>query len=72
MQSINFALFQSYLNYGLRVWGQLNECDLRKIEVFQNKAIRAITGASKEESCSRFYKELGITKLKDVFFYKFR
>ena len=57
----------SYLNYGLSVWGLANNEDLEKIRVVQNKAIRAIAGVPKHESCSKNYNDLGIIKLNDMF-----
>ena len=66
LKSIYYALFQSYVNYGLAVWGQTNSELFNKIEVLQNKVIRLIMGAEFDENCAEFYKELKIFKLKDL------
>ena len=66
--SMYFALFHSYLNYGLNVWGLADKNVLKQIEVIQNNAIRAIVGIKSHESCSKHYKDLKIIKLNDIIF----
>ena len=44
MRSLYFALFYSYLTYGLNVWCLCKEEDLHKASVLQNNAIRAMSG----------------------------
>ena len=68
MCSMYYALFHSYLNYGLNVWSLADKTILKKIKVVQNNAIRAIAGLKRHESCSKHYKELEIIKLKDTIF----
>ena len=68
MCTMYFALFHSYLNYGLNVWGLADKKILKRIRVIQNNAIRAIIGIKKHESCSKFYKDLEILKLNDMIF----
>ena len=68
--SIYFALFHSYWNYGLSLWGFSTKSELHKIELIQNNMIRMICGASKFDSCRKLYKKLNLLKLKDLFFMK--
>ena len=70
LKSIYFALFQSYLNYGLCVWGQAGKEHFQKIEIMQNKIIRLIYGADCDAHCAPLYKKLEILKLKDLFYLK--
>ena len=66
--TIYFALFHSYLNYGLTSWGLTTDTNLKKIETIQNKSIRAISGLKSFESCSNSYKELKLVKIKDMLY----
>ena len=68
MCSMYYALFHSYLNYGLNVWSLADKTVLKKVKVVQNNAIRAIAGVKLHESCSKHFKELKIIKLKDIIF----
>ena len=70
MLSIYFALFHSYLNNGLSLWGFSTKSELHKIELIQNNMIRMICRASKFNSCRKLYKKLNLLKLKDPFFMK--
>ena len=70
LKSVYFALFQSYLNYGLCVWGQASSEDLKKIETLQKKVIRVITGAEIDADSGILFKELGILKIKDLLHFK--
>ena len=67
LKSIYFALFHSYLNYGISVWGQANTEHFKKIETMQNKVIRLIAGADYDAPCTPIYKKLKIIKVKDLF-----
>ena len=44
--SIYNSLVGSHLSYGMIVWGSAKECILKKLQVSQNKIIRAITFSS--------------------------
>ena len=66
LKSVYYALFQSYLNYGLCVWGQANTEYFSKIEVMQNKVLRIISGVDIDVNCTPLYKDLKILKLKDL------
>ena len=68
MCSMYYALFHSYLNYGLNVWSLSNKKVLKRIRIVQNNAIRAISGIKRHESCSKYYKDLKIIKLNDTIF----
>ena len=70
LKSVYFALFQSYLNYGLCVWGQASTEDFKKIETLQNKVIRIIKGEDVDAHSSPLYKELEILKVKDLLHFR--
>lgn len=64
--SIYYSLFQSYLSYGIALWGYANEVNFSKIKVLQNKAIRIIKGLDYHASTNSTYKELKILKVEDL------
>ena len=68
--SIYFALFHSYLNYGLSLWGFSTKTEFHKVELIQNNMIRMICWASKFDSCGKLHEKLNLLKLKDPFFMK--
>ena len=70
LKSIYFSLFQSYLNYGLSVWGQTDQKYLNKIEITQNKILRLITGSDFDTPCNTIYNKLKVHKLKYLFHLK--
>ena len=70
LKSVYFALFQSYLNYGLCVWGQASTEDFKKIETLQNKVIRIIKGEDFDAHITPLYKELEILKVKDLLHFR--
>ena len=71
LKSVYFALFESYLNYGLICWGQSDSTYFNKIEVMQNKVIRIISGSDSDANCNPLYKNLKIIKVKDLLHLKY-
>ena len=65
LRSVYFALFQSYMCYGLCVWGQTKKSNFNKIEMMQKKVIRLITDANYDAETNSLFKNVKILKLKD-------
>ena len=65
--TLYFALVQTYLQFGLLLWGHTYAKKLfNRLEVAQRKAIRAITGAKYNDSASQLFKTIGVLKLSDM------
>ena len=67
LKSVFFALFHSYLIYGLCVWGQTIKDEFIKIENMQKKVVRIICGADFDAHSTPLFKTLDIIKVKDLF-----
>ena len=71
LRSLYFSLFESYLSYGLPVWGSANQALIEKLFILQKKkAIRAITFSEYDAHTSPLFKDLGILKIRDLFQYQ--
>ena len=68
--SLYHAIFSSHMTYGLPVWGNATENHLKRIELLQKRAIRAISFSDYNAHTSPIFKDLGILKLKDQFDYQ--
>ena len=64
LRMVYYGIFSSILTYGTQIWGQTNKV-VSKLQVFQNKAIRAISFSGPRESASPIYKNCEILKLTD-------
>ena len=62
---IYFGIFSSLLTYGCQIWGQ-NISVTKKLQILQNKALRAITFKRSRTSASPLFKECEILKLADT------
>ena len=67
LTTLYYSLIHPYLLYGIHLWGNTFQKHLRKLEVAQKKAIRAITGAQYNNPSSPLYKKLSITKFCDTY-----
>ena len=56
-----------HLTHGIIVWGSSFKCDVSKIEVLQNKAIRAIANAKFKQRLLPLYHQLDILPLKQIY-----
>ena len=65
-----FSIFNSYLSYGLPVWGNADKIYLEKIFLLQKRAIRAITFADYNAHTLPLFKELKILSLVDLYEYQ--
>ena len=62
---IYHGIFSSILLYGSQIWGQISNSPIRKLQILQNKAIRAIKFKSARTSAGPLYKECNILMLND-------
>ena len=62
LRSLYFSLFNSHLSYGLAVWGNANQLDIRKIKSLQKKAIKAIDSSLGKDNNDHLYFDLKILK----------
>ena len=65
--SLYYALFHSHLNYGICVWGNAPEQELKHIFLSQKKVIRIITNSDYLANTDPLFKKTGILKLDDIF-----
>jgi len=56
--------------YGVIVWGSTYKTYLSKLTVLQNKALRAVDGATWQQSSSPIYFKFGILKINDMYIYE--
>ncbi len=63
MQIMYYSLINSYLEYGILLWGSASQTHLKKLEILQNKAMRIITGVAYNSSSGPLYKKLNILPL---------
>ena len=66
LKSLYHSIFSSHLSYGLPVWGYADEIYIKKINIIQKKAIRAITFSKYREHTSPLFKKMEILKLNDL------
>ena len=65
LRMIYFGIFSSLLTYGSQIWGQFQNCNIRKLSTLQNRVIRIISFAPYNESVDKLYKDCKILKLAD-------
>jgi hypothetical protein len=59
-KTVYFAIVNSLLLYGISVWGNTSDTNIRKILVIQKRAIRALAGLRPRESCRQAFINLNI------------
>ena len=64
---IYYSLFESRLRYGSLGWGTAAECDIKRLKVLQNRAIRFIDFASFRTPMLPIYHKLGVLPLEHQF-----
>ena len=62
-----YTLIDPYLNYGLILWGSANISQIKKIQMMQNKAIRAITLSNYNCSVKPLFKQLHVLTIEDLY-----
>lgn len=64
------GLFESYLRYGVTVWGNSSTNNMNKLLKLQKKAIRIIANIKSPESCRKYFKALDILTFPSIYIYK--
>ena len=65
LKQIYYGQFHSHISYGAQVWGY-NQNTSESTYVLQKKALRLITFSNKYANSDPIFKQLEITKLKDI------
>lgn len=64
---IYFANVQSHINYALSPWGpMISRCDLKKLQIQQNKAIRAIFNISNRTRLRPYFVKAKILNIEEL------
>ena len=63
----NYALAHLLLLYGIIIRGATHSTYLQKLKSLQNRAFRAVVGAHFRDSMNRYYSELKILQIDDLF-----
>ena len=67
LRTLYFSQMYLHLTHGIIAWGSSFKCDVKKIEVLQNIAIRAIANAKVKQRLLPLYHQLDILPLKQVY-----
>ena len=70
LRQLYYTLIYPYLNYGAMCWGNTYQTNLNKICTKQNKCIRSIFFAKKQEPSLPYYQILEILKLENIVKFK--
>uniref|UniRef100_A0A1B6K0F4 Reverse transcriptase domain-containing protein n=1 Tax=Homalodisca liturata TaxID=320908 RepID=A0A1B6K0F4_9HEMI len=62
-----FALFETYLRYGIVVWGGTSTTNLNRILTIQKSAIRSIANLKARDSCREEFKNLKIKTVISIY-----
>ena len=62
-----FSLMYPHLTHSIIAWGSSFTCDVKKIEVLQNKAMRAIANAKFKQKLLPLYHQFDILPLKQIY-----
>jgi hypothetical protein len=68
-KTLYFALFQSHLVYANQIWSGAPNNLIKKIEKLQKSAMRVICNKNNSAHTEPLFKELGILRLKDLFYF---
>ncbi len=67
LKSLYYTLIHPYLNYGTILWGSAAKTSLKRIQVLQNKAIRAISNSKYNDPVIPLYIKLKITPIEELY-----
>lgn len=67
LKMVYYAYVQSYLNYGITIWG--NASDINKILILQKRSIRIICGVNRRDSARPHFEKLGIMTVISLYIY---
>ncbi len=59
-------MFQSYLEYGILLWGSAAQSIVKPIELLQKKAIRIVSNSTYNAHTDPLFKAQNILKVKDI------
>ena len=63
-------MIHSHLLYGIVIWGNTYDNHLKRLIVFQNKAVKVVAGGQRYDHVTPVYHLLQILKLKDLYEYE--
>ena len=69
LRTVYFAIFDSILRYAIQVWSQHRNQTMKEIKQIQEKAIRIMSFKPKTEPSNPLFRNLKITKFKDILAY---
>ena len=70
LSKLYYALFHSYLSYGLIIWFNTYKTYTNKITTPQNKAVKLISNSKRSDECSPIYNNLEILQIQDLHFFE--
>ena len=63
-------MVHSQLLHGIVIWGNTHDNHLKRLIIFQNKAVKIVAGGQRNDHVTPFYHRLQILKLKDLYKYE--
>jgi hypothetical protein len=70
MLEIYHSMFSPLVSYAIPIWGGLSECGLKRLQILQNRAIRAMLGLTDRISVRDKLSELGVLSILKLYKYK--
>ena len=67
LRTVYFSLIDSYLNYGIILWGNAHKYILRKLEIYQKKALRIIANKQYNYPTNELFKNYNILKFNNIY-----
>ena len=65
--TLYYSFFQSYLNYGIEIWGSTYATYVDSLIILQNLVIRIIKGVNHRTSTANIFNELNILQLPKLY-----
>jgi hypothetical protein len=70
LKCIYFSLFECHLRYGITVWGNSSERNVKKIFTLQKRAIRCMFKLNRYQSCRNYFKTYSILTFPSLYIYQ--
>ena len=67
MRTIYYSIFDSYVNYGIILWGNANDCLMKPLYILQKKALRAICKVNYNADTVELFKTQKILKISEMY-----
>ena len=67
MTSVYYAMIHPFLSYGIMIWGNAFNYQLKRLEIIQKRTIRSISNVTYNHPTSSLFKSLAIPRLNDIF-----